>query len=327
MNDVAFEHFPFEYDLTWMSFFQDGSGNTYLRYGGREDSDPESHLNKQSLETAMNQALVLHARAGASDPSAAPVLGRALTSKEIPTMKGLLAGRKDNCIHCHDVKIARFREWEKLGRLRKEMVFSYPSPKKFGLTIDPVDQTLISAVETNSPADIAGIMPADRVQRLDRQEVLTFGDITYVLEMLGDRQALPIELLRGEETVTTELSLPAGWRTKEDASWRSSTGAVGPSSGFWAVEATEEERKKLRLPSGSLGLKISYLWAPWAKASGIKLNDIIIEVDGDSTKKNIRQLQVHLHLNKNWGDQVEFKVVRRNRPQTITIRFPETPPD
>jgi hypothetical protein len=49
-----------------MAFFQNADGRTYVRYGGREDHDAESHLNKQSLLRVMSQALILHRRTAPS---------------------------------------------------------------------------------------------------------------------------------------------------------------------------------------------------------------------------------------------------------------------
>ena len=62
MNGVDLNLFRFEYDLTWMAFFMDGADNFYVRYGGREDPDAESHLTQKSLARTMRQALDLHAR-------------------------------------------------------------------------------------------------------------------------------------------------------------------------------------------------------------------------------------------------------------------------
>ena len=60
MNGMNLNQFQFEYDLTWMAFFQNARGRTYTRYGGREDHGPESHLTKASLVRVMKQVLELH---------------------------------------------------------------------------------------------------------------------------------------------------------------------------------------------------------------------------------------------------------------------------
>ena len=60
MNGINLELFQFEFDLTWMSFFMDAENRIYTRYGGRDDSSPESHLNRNSLLATMRSALALH---------------------------------------------------------------------------------------------------------------------------------------------------------------------------------------------------------------------------------------------------------------------------
>ena len=60
MNGINLDLFQFEYDLTWMSFFMDAENRIYTRYGGRDDSSPESHLNRESLLATMKSVVMLH---------------------------------------------------------------------------------------------------------------------------------------------------------------------------------------------------------------------------------------------------------------------------
>ena len=141
MNGVNLNAFQFEYELTWMSFFQNSVGRTYTRYGGREDHDAESHLNKRSLLRVMRQALQLH-RDGKVKPQSRyePVSKTVRTPEEIPTMKTMMAKPKNKCIHCHDVKVAELRILRDLGKVEKSMVFTYPAPSQLGLHLDPETQ-------------------------------------------------------------------------------------------------------------------------------------------------------------------------------------------
>ena len=54
MNGVDLKLFRFDGDLTWMSFFMDAHNRFYTRYGGRNDSGAESHLNRESLIRLMD---------------------------------------------------------------------------------------------------------------------------------------------------------------------------------------------------------------------------------------------------------------------------------
>lgn len=328
MNGVNLNQFQFEYDLTWMSFFQNAEGRTYVRYGGREDHDAESHLNKQSLLRVMSQALILH-RDGKIQPESRyePVATSIRTPEDIPTMKGMLAPRKESCIHCHDVKVAELLHARDLGTLRKAMVFTYPSPRNLGIELDPLAQYRVNDVKANSPAEEAGIRAGDLIRTMDAQRVLTLADMSRVLELTPDVATLNVGLERSKTAVQVELNLPSGWRISDDPSWRQSTGVVGPNAGMWGVAANEAQRQQLKISDGELAIRVTYIHKPWSREAGLKLNDYILSIDGKKADMTIRQLQAYLHLNKNWGDSVEFVVRRGDQELNMSMTFPDQPPN
>ncbi len=328
MNGVNINQFQFEYDLTWMAFFQDADGRTYVRYGGREDRDPESHLNKDSLLRVMRQALDLH-RTGDVQPANRyePVPTTVRTPEDIPTMKGMMSKRKESCIHCHDVKVAELNHLRNLAQLEKDMVFTYPAPSQLGIHLDTGDQSRVERVEAGSSAASAGLRAGDRLLTLDGQRVLTFADATRVLELAPPTGTLAVSFERSGEARTTTLDLPAGWRKSTDPSWRSSTGVMGPGSGFWGVDATPEQRRKLGLDDDDLAIRVTFIWAPWIKSIGLRNDDVVVMIDGQKSRMNIRQLQAYLHLNRNWGDKVEFTVRRGGKDVPLTMQFPDKPPN
>lgn len=328
MNGTNLNQFQFEYDLTWMSFFQNADGRTYVRYGGREDHDAESHLNKQSLLRVMQQALHLH-REGKVQPESRyePVATSVRTPLDIPPMKDMLAPRKESCIHCHDVKVAELRHARDLGTLRKEMVFTYPSPRNLGIEIDPEVQYQVRRVEADSPAEVAGIQVGDLIRALDGQRVLTLADMSRVLELTPNTGKLQIGLERNKRDVPVELNLPSGWRKSEDPSWRQSTGVVGPNAGFWGVPADDAQRRQLGLGKDDLALRATYIHRPWSKAAGLKLNDYVISIDGKRNDMNSRQLHAHCQLNRNWGDTIELVVRRDGKDIKLSMTFPKNPLD
>lgn len=328
MNGVNLNQFQFEYDLTWMAFFQSADGRTYVRYGGREDHDAESHLNKQSLLRVMSQALILH-RDGKIQPNNRyePVATSVRTPEQIPPMKGMLAPRKESCIHCHDVKVAELLHARDLGTLRKDMVFTYPSPSHLGIDLDPFVQFHVRDVEANSPAAAAGIRAGDLIRTMDEQRVLTLADMSRVLELTPATGKLGIGLERNNSNVAVELDLPNGWRSSDDPSWRQSTGVVGPNAGLWGVAANEQQRRQLRIGEGDLAIRVTYIHKPWSREAGLKLNDYILAIDGRKTDMTIRQLQAYLHLNKNWGDTIELVVRRGDQDVKMSMTFPDKPPN
>lgn len=329
MNGMNLNQFQFEYDLTWMAFFQDSKGRTYARYGGREDHDPESHLNKTSLLAVMRQVLQLH-EAGAAKPNSAyePVAETVRVPEDIPPMKQMLANREMKCIHCHDVKAAVLRDKRAKGLLDKDMVFTYPSPLRLGIHLDPDVQNQVRKVEEGSPGHSAGIRAGDLLQTIDQQRLLTFADATRVLELArktsGNAQ---FTWLRKDRLQSASLPLTPGWEKSEDPSWRSSTGAVGPSSGIWGKRASDQQRAEIGIEADRLAMLVTYIWAPWAKQAGIKHGDYIVSVDGFDKDMTIRQLQAYLQLNYNWGESTAITVRRGDRELKLSFRFPDDPPE
>jgi len=326
MNGVNINQFQFEYDLTWMAFFQNAGGRTYVRYGGREDHDPETHLSQKSLLRVMRQALYLHKQNNVQpDNLYEPVAKTVRTPEDIPTMKKMMAKRKESCIHCHDVKVAQLRHLRDMGQLKKEMVFTYPSPSHLGIQLDPDVQYKVKHVEADSPAKAAGVQEGDLIRTVGGQRVLTLADMSRVLELAPKTGTLNLGIERNTSKVSAKLSLPNEWRKSNDPSWRSSTGILGPSSGFWGAKANANQRKQLGLGDGDLAVRVTFLWGKWTKQAGIRNGDYVISIDGQKTDMTIRQLQAYLHLNRNWGDKIDLIIRRGGKDLNVSMQFPDKP--
>ncbi len=326
MNGININRFQFEYDLTWMSFFQNHRGETYLRFGGREDAGPETHLTKDSLIQAMNTALELHRSkmvkpTNRYEPSGEP----SLTPEQLPITQKMLANRKNKCIHCHDIKTAQLRELRSKGQLKKEMVFSYPSPSNLGIRLDPVNQSTIQSIEEGSVAFDAGLRAGDVLQSLDRQPVFSFADATRVLELTPETGKLNVVAHRVGQDFHCQIDLSDQWRAAGDPSWRDSTHLVGPNSGFWGVRQDADQKSRLKLGAGKLAIKVTAIWGKWAKQAGIQQGDIVIMIDGVSDDMHIRQLQSYLQMKKNWGETIGIMVLRQQQPVELTMKLPDEP--
>ena len=324
MNEVNINHFQFEYDLTWMSFFQNHLGQTYLRYGGREDIGAESHLNKDSLLLAMRETLRLHSQKTPREFSRfEPSNETVSTPIEIPSMVKILAKRQNKCVHCHEVKSANLKELQSTGKLEKRMVFTYPSPLNLGIQLDAVEQNKIQSIVKSSAAETTGLKANDIIQSLDGHPVFTFADVTRVLELAPDEGVLKVEAKREGVTIESEIRLADSWKTNGDPSWRESTHIVGPNSGFWAVELTASQRKSMKIDEDKLALRANAIWGDWAKKAGIKHGDVVTSIDGKSNKMSIKQLQTYLQMNKEWGEVVKLVVIRKRKPKRLTMTLPQ----
>ncbi len=325
MNGIDLNRFQFEYDLTWMAFFQDGFGITYTRYGGREDESAESHMTQKSLVKTMQKVLVLHeSQAVQPESKYEPRPTNVSTPEDISTMRTMMSKRKESCIHCHDVKNARLKELQRSGRLEKKMVFTYPSPKNLGMVVDSDIQNEIKTILSKSAAEKAGLKPGDKIKSLGGHRVLTFADMTRVLELAPESGKLDLKFTRNETTETAVLGLEPDWKSTPNPSWRSSTNSVGPNSGFWAKKINDSQRSSLKLKQKEMGLQVVVVWGKWAKKAGIRNGDIVVSVDGKTDLETIRDLQTHLQMKREFGDIVKIKVFRKNKPLTLEMTLPSS---
>ena len=326
MNGVDINLFEFERDLTWMSFFMDGHDRFYARYGGREDSGTESHLTQKSLLRTMKEVLELHRKGAVQKSRYEPAVQQPRRPEEIPTMKAMLARRKDSqCIHCHDVKVAELKHARGLGRFTRDQVFTYPGASAVGIQLDPDVQNRVNAVIADSPAQREGIQAGDTLVSADGQRILTFGDFTRVLELTPSESALPLELERQGRKVKATLKLSAPWRRTQDPSWRESLHVAGPNGGFWGRKLDSEERTQRGLAADRMAVLVTFIWGEHTRKAGMKVDDVVVKFDGLTKDMTIAQLHAQLNLNRNYGDAVPLTIRRGGKDQELTMVLPKEP--
>jgi hypothetical protein len=326
MNGINLELFPFEYDLTWMSFFMDANDGVYARYGGRDDTNAESHLSKSSLLWIMQTVQALHQSSEAAVDRVLPPKVAARTPEDIPTMPAMMLKRKEKCIHCHDVKVAELRHQQSLGRFRRENVFTYPTPVNVGIHVDATEQNRIRSVADGSPAAQAGVRAGDVVLRANRQRVLTLGDFSRVLELTPKVADLPLELRRDGDNLWVTLNLSGDWRKTSDPSWRESLHVAGPNNGFWGRKLNADERQAQSIPADAMAVKVTHIWGDYTRQAGLRVNDVVLSLDGIQRDLGIQQLHAHAMLKKEYGDSVPVLVRRGDSEVKLTLTYPKTPP-
>jgi serine protease Do len=329
MNGVNIQLFQFERDLTWMAFFMDAHDRFYARYGGREDHHAESYLSKNSLLNLMRAALRLHAAGAVQtsryEPAATPVQ----IPEDIPNLQPRIAARKSGqrCIHCHDIKMAELQHLQQLGKFSKEMIFTYPPPSTVGLSLDSDEQNKVQAVKPASPAAQSGLRPGDLLQTLDGHRIHSVADLARVLQLTPSQASLALEFQRAGQTQRATLALADEWRKTDEPSWRSSTYVAGPNAGFWAVPLNEEEKRRAGIPAANLALRVNLLFRRQATPikAGLRLQDVLIEVDGKRQPMTARQLHAHCQMNHTYGDRVPIVILRDGREIKLTLELPEKP--
>lgn len=329
MNGVNINRFQFEYDLTWMAFFQDAEGRTYARYGGREDGDPQSHLTKASLLKLMSQVLELHQKGavqkiGRYEPEGQP----ARTPEDIPPMSTMLAKRKVKCIHCHDVKVAELRDRQARKAFKRDMIFTYPTPLAVGLKLDPDDQGRVKSVSAGSPAAAAGVQTGDRLQSADGERILSLADMARVLELTPKEATLPLKLDRDGKSIQAQLHLSGDWKRTADPSWRASVHLAGPNPGFWGVELDRAQKRAAEIPEDGLALRVIFLFPNHRTPirAGLKLKDIVIEFDGERHPMSTRHVHALCQIRHDYGDRVPIVVRRNGKDLSLMLELPDSPP-
>src|SRR5262245_25720837 len=193
MNGVDLNQFPFEYDLTWMAFFQDADGRTYARYGGRDADSAEGRLSVRGLRHTMDQVLAAHKAAPKAPPPKRPPARR---PEDIPTMPALLKGHKDGCVHCHMVYDATYEHLRRRGAFSKDLLWSYPLPENIGLRLQRDRPDAVAAVTPGSPAGKAGLRAGDVLRRANGTPVSTSADLQAVLDGVPAPGKLTVEVER-----------------------------------------------------------------------------------------------------------------------------------
>ena len=325
MNGVNLDLFQFEYDLTWMGFFMDGKDRFYARYGGRLDNNAESHLSQQSLARVMRQVIDLHRAKAVQTSRYEPQGLTPRVPEQLPTIKAMLASRDNKCIHCHDVKVANLKHLQTLNRFRRDLVFTYPTPANLGIAIDPDRQNLVIRITPDSPASQSGLRPGDLVQSVNGYRILTFADFSRVLEKTPAVGELIINYLRADKSRTSRLQLSGNWRHTADPSWRESLHVAGPNCGLWGKKLSAREKQKHGIPTGQLGLKVTFIWGAHTRRAGLRVGDIIVALDGLRRDMTIQQLHAYPMLRKDYGDTMPIVVQRGKRRRSLAIRFPDGP--
>jgi hypothetical protein len=329
MNGIDLKLFRFDGDLTWMSFFMDAEDRFYARYGGRSDDHAESYLSKPSLVRVMQQVLLLHKTRQVLPRSKGIARVSFATPEAIPPMKKMLAPRKEKCIHCHDVKNAQLRHLQDQGSFQKALVFTYPDPQQIGIQSESFRQDVVARVTPGSSAAFADVRRGDRILKVAGQRVLTMADFSQVLERIPARTQLPMRLAREGKDIDVILQLSGDWKTQGNPWWRPSTEVAGPNAGFWAVELSGDQKRKAGLQPDGLALRVTFLFPkhPTPRSSGVRLGDVVIELDGKRDRKNTRQLHSHLQMNRDYGDRVPMTVLRKGVEKELVLRLRSKRPE
>lgn len=337
-NGLDLSLFQFDYDQSFAVFLLNADGTIYGRFGTRSHrTNWSDDVSIEGLAKALQGGLELHEQYPKNKSELASKRGPApaVASPELyPSLKGKYGSKLtyenkvvQSCIHCHQIGDAQHQNYrENKAPFAEEQLFPYPHPKSLGLTLDPRERAAVLDVEKDSFADKAGFQKGDRIQRLAGQPLISIADVQWVLHQTApDGATLLAEVRRGDRVQEIQLTLPKGWRQRDDISWRASTWGLRrmATGGMLLETVTAEERTKAGLPESDMALRAKHVgqFGPHAAAqnAGFKKDDIVISFDGRSDLKRESDLIAHALFTHQPGERVRVGVLRNGKNLTLTL--------
>jgi len=336
-NAIDLARFQFDYDLSFSTLFFNADGTVYGRYGSWvHQADPEAR-ETIGYRRALEGALAVHRGYPANRETLAGKQGGPTpfkTAVEIPTLTAKY-GRELNwggnvvqsCVHCHQVGEA-FRGYyrEKGEPVPVERIYPMPASETIGLSLAPDKMAVVTAVEPGSVAATAGFRTGDELVTLGGQPLISIADFSWVLHRASDPATLAAGVKRGGKDVALTLTLPAGWRTKTDISKRVGTWSMRAMAlgGLSVADLDEAARKQRGLAADTLALKVKGMGQNGkmaaAKKAGFLKDDVIVAVDGATTRATESELIGRLLTTRKLGETAEVTVLRGT--EKVTLKLP-----
>jgi hypothetical protein len=336
-NALDLSLFQFDYDLSFSTLLFNADRTIYGRYGSWQHQKDAADATTAGYKAALTAALALHRDYPANKASLAGKQGGPTPFKvpiEIPTLAGkyereLNWGGKvvQSCVHCHqigDAFRATYRNADK--PIPIELIYPMPAPETIGLKLDAQHTAKVAEVMPQSAASEAGFLPGDDLLAADGQPLISIADFAWVLHHAPQSGALKVQILRdGAERVLT-VPLAPGWRMKTDISTRVGTWPMRAMAlgGMILAELPDDERQQRSLSPDTLALRVKFLGqsGPFAAAhrAGFQKEDVLISIDGSTSRITESELIGHLLTTHVAKDQVSVVVLRGN--QRMELKLP-----
>ncbi|MHC4492383.1 MAG: PDZ domain-containing protein, partial [Planctomycetota bacterium] len=310
-------------------------GTIYHTYGGRDWTDPMSHLAVPVLARLLVDTLADHAAYERAPRP--PKLAKKRTIEQIPKWaRQIKRGKRPDCFHCHmvhDGEIAHLQERREWTRAR---AWLWPDPIQVGLRLGQTDQTRVKTVEPGSAAERTGLRAGDRLVRLAETRPATLGDVQRVLHETPNRTTtIRIGWVRGDgdRPASGLLRLEKGWKeaTPLVYSWRASKWPLSPKPGFGGRMLTPEQRASHGLSEATFAFRVGYIvtWGPDAHTgrnaarAGISMEDIVVSVGGKCDFENMGHFHAWFRLTQKPGTEIPVELIREGRRLTVKLKVIE----
>ncbi len=331
--------FQFDQELTWAVFFLNADKTIYGRYGSRsEHKNTTNAISLDGLKKAMEAALKFHAGYPGNKADFTGKKGAAPswpTPEAIPELKGKknaipADGTRGGCIHCHQAHDAELWSVRALNKPPSDrLVWPFPMPGRVGLLLDVKERATVKSVDPGSPAEKGGFKAGDSIVKLGGQAILSIADVQWVLHNAPEPVTIDAEIERDGKPAKASLALDAGWRKKDDFTWRVVTWSMrNRLLGTQPLDVlTEDDRQKQGVTAGQLGLRIKGFPPDWVQdknkqgAQKFQKDDVLLDVDGRKGLSGEGGLLGYL-VQKKPGESAEFTVLRGGKPMKVQLTIP-----
>ncbi len=297
-------------------FIVNSDEQIYLRYGGRDDTGPDTYLNEGSFALALRQGLEQHTRYQNGDlaPTKRP---EPFFAEQIPMLRADIIGM-GRCVECHLIDDYQLLEKEAAGTLDKvQDMFSYPDIRRIGIHLDIPKGLVLERAE--GAVAVAGMQAGDRIVAMQSTRLFTFGDLQHHYDKLPRfATAVQFTVERGGDERTLRVELPKEWWWT-DLYHRFLT--VDPKPFFSSRSLTVEEKVALKLEPDGLASVVQEVEteAKVYMLHELEPGDIIYEVDGVQVDRFTQNLDLYIKLNTESGDSFDVKLLRGGKTMELSV--------
>ena len=326
-NSLDLSLFQFDYDLSLSALFFNADGTVYGRFGSWTHQKDQHDKSTASFKRALEGALELHRGYPGNKPALAGKQGAPTPYKtpvNIPTLDTKYRMELDwqgkvvpSCVHCHQIGDALRLTYRKKNEVvPSTLIYPMPAPDALGLTLAQDGAARVEAVAAGSVAARAGFQKGDDILLFEGQRPISIADVSWVLHRAPESGSLSATVKRGAAENSLKVELPPAWRHKSDISRRVGTWEMRmmATGGLLLEDLSETERASRSLKNDALALLVKHAGEygkhAAAKKAGFKKGDVVVEIDGLTSRHTEGEVIGHLLQKHRVGDQVKATVLR-----------------